>query len=352
MTPTIESPATPASRDDDVSAFAIAAALLRHRRMILVLAAIGGVLGLVRGLSSSRVYKSTATFIPQGAQTSSSGLALAASQLGFSIPSAGGAWTPQMYVELVRSRAVLMPIVLDTVTVAEDEGKRQPLIDLLKVTGITQDARNTAAVQSLSSMIEAAEDKKLGGVTFSVFTRWPSVSLAVAERLVDRVNGFNIETRKSQALAEREFVEKQVVQSETSLRDAENRLQSFLQGNRDIGSSPALTFERDRLQREVVRLNQLYTSLLQSREEARIREIRDTPVITVIEDPRLPFIGEPRKSVQKAIVGGFAGLAFGGLLAFLVEAYQLASQASSEEAREFFRLLNDAMPGFLKLRRQ
>lgn len=346
-----EEPAIVASRDhedEEISGFAIATVLLRFRRMIVVMAAIGFALGMAWGLTSPRVYKSTATFIPQLAQGPSSGLALAASQLGFSVPSSGGAWSPQMYVELVRSRSVLMPIVLDTVTVAEQGGKRATLMDLLKVTAANPERRATAAIQVLGQMVQASEEKKLGAVTFSVLSQWPSVSLAVAERLVQRVDRFNIETRKSQALAERQFVEGQVAESEVALRVGENRLQSFLQGNREIGGSPGLSFERERLQREVTRLNQLYTSWLQSREEARIREIRDTPVITVIEEPRLPFIGEPRKSIQKAMVGGVAGVAIGVLMAFLVEGLALARKASSDEAREFFRLLNEAKPRFLK----
>jgi uncharacterized protein involved in exopolysaccharide biosynthesis len=349
-----EEPAILASQDDEdeeISAFAIATVLLRWRRMIAVMATIGCGLGLAGGLTSPRVYKSTATFIPQAAQGSSSGLAQAASQLGFSIPSSGGAWSPQMYVELVRSRSVLMPIVLDTVTVTEEGGKRAALVDLLKVKAPTPERRATGAVQVLGKMVQATEERKLGGVTLSVVSRWPSVSLAVAERLVQRVDRFNIETRKSQALAERQFVEGQVAESEAALREVENRLQSFLQGNREIGGSPSLSFERDRLQREVTRLNLLYTSWLQSREEARIREIRDTPVITVLEEPRLPLIGEPRKSVQKGMVGGFAGLALGALIAFLIEGLAIARKASSDEAREFFRLLNEATPQFLKRRR-
>jgi uncharacterized protein involved in exopolysaccharide biosynthesis len=160
-----------------------------------------------------------------------------------------------------------------------------------------------------------------------VRTRWPSVSLWLANRLVQRVNQFNIETRRSQATAEREFVEARAVESERTLRDAEDRLQAFLQANRDIGGSPGLAFQRDRLQREVTRQNQLYTSWLQSREEARIREIRDTPVITVFENPRLAFQPVPRNLAMKVVLGGIAGAMLGVLFAFLADAVAGAREA-------------------------
>ncbi len=348
MTEPTAGPAWMNRDEDEISVFAIASFIVRWRWQIVAMAVVGFGLGLAYGLSKPRVYMSSATFIPQGSQGGTSGLALAASQFGFNVPSAAGGWGPPMYVELIRSRALLEPIALDTVVVAEEGGRRMALMDLLQIKAPTRERAVTTAVGALNGMIAANEEKKIGGVTVSVKTKWPSVSLALANRLVHRVNQFNLDTRKSQAAVERQFVEAQAVESERALRGAEDKLQAFLQSNRDIGRSPGLAFERDRLQREVTRQSQLYTSWLQSREEARIREIRDTPVITVFESPRLAFMGEPRKSALKASFGGIAGAMFGAIFALLTDALAAARRSKSEDAREFFRLIENATPRFLK----
>jgi tyrosine-protein kinase Etk/Wzc len=174
------------------------------------------------------------------------------------------------------------------------------------------------------------------------------VSLELAERLVKGVNQFNLETRKSQAAAERQFVEAQAAAAEVALREAEDRLQNFLQRNRETGGSPQLVFERDRLQRDVNLRQQLYSTLLQSREEAKIREVRDTPVITVIEPPRLPIVGESRKTIQKFLMGAFAGAVIGIFTALLAHGLSRARLIPSEEARQFFRLLEEATPRFMR----
>lgn len=348
MTEPTAGPTSTYRDEDKISVFAIASVIVRWRWQIVAMAVLGFGLGLTRGLSKPRVYMSSATFIPQAAQGGTSGLAMAASQFGFNIPSSGGGWGPPMYVELIRSRALLEPIAVDTVVVAEEGGRRVALMDLLKIKAPTRERAVTIAVRALNGMIAANEEKKLGGVTVSVKTKWPSVSLALANRLVQRVNEFNLQTRKSQAAAERQFVEGQALESERVLRDAEDKLQAFLQANRDIGGSPGLAFERDRLQREVTRRNQLYTSWLQSREEARIREVRDTPVITVFESPRLAFMGEPRKSALKAILGGIAGAMFGVLFALLADALAGARRSKREDAREFFQMIENATPKVLK----
>lgn len=349
MTEMSAGPAPALQYDDEISPFALASALFRWRWTIVGLGLVGAALGLAMGLTSTRVYKSAATFIPQGSEVGASGLALAASQFGLRVPSSGGvAWGPAVYLEVLRSQALLEPIALDTVVVSEEGGRRVALMDLLDVKAPTPARRTDLAVRALRGIVTGSEDRKFGAVTLSVTSRWPSVSLALAERLVRGVNQFNLETRKSQAVAERQFVEAQAGEAERALREAEDRLQSFLQRNRAFTSSPELVFEHDRLQREVTLRQQVYTGLLQNREEARIREVRDTPVITVLEDPRLPVVGEARESMQKGVLGGLAGGMLGVLIAFLMQWVAGVRRAPSDAAREFFELVRQATPRFLR----
>ena len=223
-------------------------------------------------------------------------------------------------------------------------------MDLLEIDDPVPELRVDIAVRALGKIVAASEVRSLGAVRVLVTTRWPSVSLALAERLVDGVNRFNLETRKSQAAAEREFVEMQAEEAERALREAEDRLQLFLQRNRAFDSSPELAFEHDRLGREVGLRQQVYTTLLQNREEARIREVRDTPVITVLEEPRLPVVREARKSIQKGVLGGLVGGMLGVLIAFLGRGVARARRAPTEEAREFFQLVEEATPRFFRRR--
>ena len=335
--------------DEEISLLGIGSILLNWRRPILGLALGGAVIGLVFGLASPREYTSGATFVPQGAEVGNQGLAAAASQFGLRLlPSGGSGWGPPMYVEVLRSRALLEPIAMDTVRVAEKGGRRVALMDLLGIQVPNPARRMEVAIRVLNGIVQSNEVKAIGGVRVSATTRWPSVSLALAEELVNGVNQFNLETRKSQAAAERQFVEQQAGAAELALRNAEDRLQSFLQRNRETGGSPQLVFERDRLQRDVNLRQQLYSTLLQSREEAKIREVRDTPVITVIEPPRLPVVGESRKTIQKSMLGAVAGAVIGVFTALFASGLSRARRTPSEEARQFFRLLEEATPRFMR----
>jgi len=336
------------SEADEFSMWALAAVLLRHRRLIIALALFGALSGLASGLTSTRVYTSTATFIPQGSDAPQTGLAAAASQLGLRGAANASSWGPALYVKLLQSRSLLEPIVLESVPVAEQNGRSVPVMELLGIEGPPQPQRVDRAFRALAGKVSVAEDHRLGAVKVGVTTQWPSVSLALANRLVGGVNEFNVSTRRAQAALERQFVEGQVREAEGALGTAEARLAEFLQRNRVTAGSPNLAFEQARLERAVELRQQLHNTWLTSREEARIREVRDIPVITVLEKPHLPFVGEPRKSVQKAVVGGLVWGAIGMLIAFLWHGIVTARRAKSQEAGEFFRLIDDATPRFIK----
>lgn len=331
--------------EEEISLLRMATVVLRHRRKILGLTLFGALLGLTIGLLSTRLYVSTATFIPQNSESTNSSLSLAASQFGIRVPTSGSGWGPAIYVEVLRSRALLDSIALDTVVVTEQGGRRVSVMDLLEVKGPTSGRRLERAAKVLGQkVVDASEDRKIGAVRLSVKTRWPSVSLALAQQLVRGVNRFNLVTRKSQASAERQFAEVQEAEAERALRDAEDRLQFFLQSNRVTSGSPELSFQRDRLQRDVTLRQQIYTSLVQNREEARIREVRDTPVITVLEDPRIPILPQSRGALLKMFLGGIVGLLVGMFVAFIAQETVDARVRHNTTAEEFFNLVEQLTP--------
>lgn len=339
--PDTEHDAAFGQQEEGTSLLTWATLLLRWRRTITVLGFIGGVIGLLSGLLSPRLFVSRAVFLPQGSEESMSAIALAASQFGVDVPS-GGKWWPSVYVSVLQSRALLEPIVNDTFTVTEEGNRRATLIDLMEIKGKSDGERTARAIKGVREFALAGEDRRTGAVHIQVSTEWPSISYALARRLLDGVQDFNRNTRTTLAAAEREFVDGQLGEAARNLRVAEDRLQEFLQNNRGVGGSPQLVFQQDRLQRNVVMAQEIYRSLAHSRQEARIREVRNTPVVSLIEDPRIAAIGEPRGSVLKALIGGFLGGLLGIVIA--VTANSVAQHRSTRDGSAFFHEIEQMMP--------
>jgi len=123
------------------------------------------------------------------------------------------------------------------------------------------------------------------------------------------VQDFNRERRAGQARAEREFAASRLTDAERELRAAEDAVRSFQSRNRDFRSSPFLQLDLERLQREVTRRQMVYNGLSQSFEQARLEEVRNTPVIAMVELPELPARPRPRGALLSALVAFLAVVA-------------------------------------------
>ncbi len=338
--------------EDEISLFALGSVLLQHRWRIVRWAFLGGMLATLTVLLKGVTWTASASFVPQGADDG--GLRSLAGQFGVVIPggAASATQSPEFYTDLLTSRVILGPIVDDTLVVVEEEGEPRAVLELLEVEGANPAELREEGIQALDESIRTSVARTTGVVTVSVKTAWPSVSLAITERLVEQVNRFNLQTRQSQAAQERRFVEARLATQRQSLLDAEGRLGAFLQANRQFENSPNLTFEFERLQREVALQQQVLVGLAQSYEEARIREVRDVPVITVIESPSLPARRDRRGVLLRGLLGVLVGGFLGVLVAFTGDMFARRRAEGDEEAARFAALLNEAWGDITRWKRR
>ena len=152
------------------------------------------------------------------------------------------------------------------------------------------------------------------------------------------MDDYNSRIRRSQAVAEREFLEARLRDARAELRIAEDSLLAFLRENRRVENSPQLTFERDRLQSRVSLRQQVYETLFQAFEQSRIEEVRDTPVITVVERPIRPAQADPLHLPVLAAVGLLLGAIVASLVTAGLEYAALARERRPDEWSELMRL--------------
>lgn len=331
------------------SLFALGTTLLQQRRRILRWAAVGAVVAALLVAFKPSLYEASASFVPQSTSDGArSGLAELAGQFGVSLSTSNQSRSPDFYANILRSRVLLGQIARDTFLVREIGDRRISFLDLFKIDSVAVDRREELGVKLLKELVTPTVNKTTGVVQVSVKTRWPSVSLDIVNQLVAGVNDYNQRTRQSQAAAERRFLEGRLARASTDLRAAEDRLEQFLRTNRQLANSPQLTFENDRLRRNVTLQQQVYTTLAQAYEDASIREVRDTPVITMVEAPAVSSMPEPRgrlKSVALGfILGGFAGV----LLAFVGGVAARVREARNADVERFFGTLGDVRRELLR----
>ncbi|HET9948753.1 MAG TPA: Wzz/FepE/Etk N-terminal domain-containing protein [Longimicrobiales bacterium] len=333
--------------DDEISLWEVLAVLLRRRGTIVLTAVLAIAAAVAYTLLREPTYTTQASFRPHGTESSSSQLTALASQFGVNVSGSVEEASPAFYAELLRSREILARIAGKTFQL--EGGAPTELAELLEIDEEEPALRLRDTIEKLrESVLSVETGRETGVVTLEVTTKWPELSRDIAERLLDEIARFNLSTRQSQAAAERAFIEERVDSARDALLEAEAAMQAFLQANRRIDDSPDLLFQRDRLERDISLRQQVYTRLVQAFEEARIAEVRDTPVITLLQPPFLPPPDDRRLLLVIAlatVLGGMAGV----VLAFVVEAVQ---RPVDDPAREDFRRTWEGLVRSLGFRRR
>jgi uncharacterized protein involved in exopolysaccharide biosynthesis len=326
----------------DATIFGALNGLLRQRALVVGCALLFGAAGGIWAISRDRAYTSVSSFMPEGRQSAAGGIA---AQLGLVLPGSGGTESPQFYVDLLRSRELLGSAVTTAFTVP---GSSRPvtLVDIYDVKGESPALRRDAAIDRLEKDVDLSASARTNVVNVRVSASSPTLAQQLNRRLLDLLGEFNLRRRQSRASEERRFAEERLANVKAELRVSEDRLQTFLQSNRDYQNSPSLVFSYERLQADVMLLRQVVMTLQQSAEQAKIEEVRDTPTITLVESSSLPVRPDPRGTIKFALIGAFLGTFLGIAIAFVRETLSRPSVRATSDYDEFVRLRREALSDF------
>jgi tyrosine-protein kinase Etk/Wzc len=339
VTATTSAPQTTIPPDREISVFELATPLVYRWRLIAGTALAVAALAAVVLFLQRPMFTAKTTFTPETPTTSSSAgglsaLAGVASQLGFNISSSGSV-SPDFFVKLAGSAEVLRSTLLTEFADPRNAGRRRTLLDILEVKGRTPEERLQRGVILLRKRIKAGADKPTSIVALEVDMRTPDLAANVANRLVELLNKFNLERRQSQSREQARFTGDRLVEAEQDLRTAERAELAFLQRNRDYTSSPLLSYEAARLGRDVQVKQELFLTLSKAHTEARIAEVRDTPVLTVVDSAVAPFRRSRPQRALGVILALILGTIFGVVAAYVVD---FRKRAASQHHPDYLAL--------------
>jgi uncharacterized protein involved in exopolysaccharide biosynthesis len=327
--PTSAAPKGDDSPQEDVSLWSVVAFVVRSRVALIAGGILGGFVAVAIVLLSPNIWTSRTTFLPQSSSGGASQIASLAAQFGVSVGEGGGGDSPEFYAELVRSRGFLLRVAAEPVP-SPDSGTTA-LATLLEVEAETQAAALEKTVKWLQEeLVVATTNATTGLVSVAVKTKWPAVSHAISAEIAKQLDAFVGASRRSSASEERTFVEAQLEQARAAMTEAEERMKAFLVANRQYQSSPDLRFEFERLQREMLLRQQLFSSLSTALQQARISEVRDTPVITIVERPYLPALPDKKRPVLALAIGGVVGTVLALFVALVAFAGRVGRSADPQ----------------------
>lgn len=311
LTPDVDHPAPHIS--GTVALLDVWRVVRRQMRYIVAAGLLFGIPTALFVLTRARMYSATTSFLLQ-ASKSPIALPSLAAQFGVTLPGADPGQSPAFYSELVRSRAILSALADTNFTYRNEEGAlvTASLADAYHIPNRPAPLRRDELIRRLEDATIVRTSLKSGVITFSITAPAADLAPKIVQALLDELNRFNSERRRSAAAAERRFTERRLREVEADLRKAEQAMQEFLSRNR-VANSPQLRFEEQRLSRDVELYRGLYSSMAQSHEQSKIEEVRDTPQITVIQTPEIPARENARMTLGKTLVA----IIFGALVGFV-----------------------------------
>ncbi len=290
----------------------LALAIAAHHRRALAILFSSAAVGVVVSLLLPVRYEAQTTLSPAPSTNErlslGSTLATLGGQLGIDLGATEGRTQLRFYPTLLQSNWLLTRLA--TTTQVGDT----TLAALLIGKPATHDSLTQLQIDRLlaelrrSLRVEVDERANV----FTVWIRLPSraMALAAAERIIALVTEFDTRVRRTRASENRRFLESRTDSARIALAEAEDNLARFEQRNRAYAQSPDLNLDHQRLLRQVTLLQDVFLALARNLEQARIDEVKETPVLTVVDPPTARWRkAEPRR-IQ--IVAG--AIALGALI--------------------------------------
>jgi uncharacterized protein involved in exopolysaccharide biosynthesis len=151
------------------------------------------------------------------------------------------------------------------------------------------------ALKSLRDQLEVSMDNKTSVVTIAIESKEPQLSADVVNKVTAELDKFIRTKRITNASEQRKWIEARLVEVKADLEKSENTLKDFREENRRVSDSPQLLLEQERLIREVQINATLYTELKKQYELVKIEEIKNIPIINVMD----PATAAARKDKPK-----------------------------------------------------
>jgi uncharacterized protein involved in exopolysaccharide biosynthesis len=315
--------------------------LLTWRWLIVVSTALFAVLAggiwLLRGESvASAMLK-----IPGGATSPYGALA---AQFGVAAPTSTQSDPVEFYLKLLDARALLTQVVRARFRNDADTNVTYAQAFGIKGQNATEVERH--AVSDLRNRIGASADNVTSTITLTVSARSGRLAEEVTRSLLTAINDFNVERRQSSARNERRFAEARLIQARGELGAAQDALEQYALSNKAFAQSASQQLHSARLQAEIDIRQRLVAMLEQAFEQAKLDEVRDTPVITEIDSPE-GSAGRKVSLLLTVAMGALLGVV-GGMAAALLAT--LATMQRKQHPDEWSAMTH-RLPALMRRRR-
>lgn len=324
--------------------------IARHLRTLILVPLGVAALAVMYVVLAGRTYRADSSFTPEASGGALQRVAGLAAQFGVSLGGNSPGESVDFYSELIRSRSILEQVVKQQYVnrpaglFAGRDSVVGTLVEVYHSAGPNELERLNRAIYTANANLRVKPSPRSNIVRVSVIASSAQLAERINANLLQAVSDFNVAKRQTRAAGERAFVAERLRLAQAELESAESAVGAFLRSNRRYQDAPQLNVEFARLQRRVELRQQVANTLAQAFEQSRIEEVRNTPVITVVEHPEGAAV--PERTLSKAaVLGGLLGgfVTLGAV--FLIELLRLQQSLDPEGHARLLERVRGIVPG-------
>ena len=305
-------------------------------KLIIGIAALGGIIGFVYASFQKPSYLATTTFVLEEDKGGGGGLGGAmglASSFGFDLGGGGGGlFTSSNIIELMKSRLVVEKTLLNPVKIAGKEisladyyiqinelkegWAKKPSLENINFPvnadrtkfSLEQDSilQTISAGLMKENLVIAQKDKKVSIISLTVKTESELFSKLFCEQLLKETSDFYIETKSKKSRLNVDILQHQADSIRAELNGAITGVAAASDNVYNL--NPAYNVKKTpgtRRQVDVQANTAILTQLVAQLELSKVSLRKETPLVQLIDRPILPLEKEKVGRLKSLVLGGF-----------------------------------------------
>lgn len=278
---------------------------------------IGAALGAVLAVTWPKTWAASTSFVPEQAISGgSNGILGALGSIGSLLGDNGGALgklsdgpSGEFYADVLTSEELLVSTLKSSYSDPKAPATKRMLLDLVEPPGDTPGQKLGNATRSLRRKTTIELTRRSGIVKLKVTLKDPVLAAEVANTMLVLLNQFNLDRRQRASADQRRFAEMRLLTASRELDSIGAVRQNFLEENRALSNSPRLLARYDELDRLFQVKQGVLLGLTRTFEENRVSEVKDTPLIAIVDHAMVPDRPEQRPLPWAAAAAGIALIA-------------------------------------------
>jgi uncharacterized protein involved in exopolysaccharide biosynthesis len=237
---------------------------------------------LVSLLLLPRYYRSTATILPELDKNKFASMGQLQGLANLAGLTTGTTDLSRLYPAIAGSDAVLRSVILRRYRTSSTSDS----VDLIRYFKLDEGSAEKdlhEALKTLRDLMGVSNDAKTNIVSLWVEMREPQLAADVLNSVIGHVDAFMRLKRTTSASEQAKWIGERLSQVEPELKAAEEALKDFREKNRRVSDSPELLLRQERLIREITVKSTITVELKKQWELARIEEIRNVPIVNVLD---------------------------------------------------------------------